>query len=315
MTDPRNVFPDNVYQTLTCTNNRDTVDTLRFANNSSNNIFPNPSMYYLLVTKFILPNGAYPIFMFDNSKSDYLITYKGNTKKIIVTNDDSRGALIPEDYVTSYRAPIYFIQQFLDMINNTFGGVINIVDGKFILSSSDDVYFSRKLYQMFPTMEAIYTGQLGKEYQLVLRGGNCVQEFKSLYAWSDIKFVLLISDSLPILQQGVTTNTDDNQKLKVLNEFPIIYSQSEDIDKTDWVFESNQYRPIDMNTQEAFSNITYDVRLTRKDGTIVQYYLLPGEVATITFRFAKKALFNNEYNIANESERIKQNPQYNFHKK
>jgi hypothetical protein len=47
----------------------------------------------------------------------------------------------------------------------------------------------------------------------------------------------------------------------------------------------------------------------------VPYYIMPGEVATITFRFAKKALFNNEYNLANESDRIRQNPQYSYHRR
>jgi hypothetical protein len=324
MPDPRCVFPDNIYKTLSCTNNTQYPSSLTFSSNCNSDVVNNPSMYYLLVEKFVLPNNYLPIFYFDNTDGMYVVSNpKHGTQYLLkMTNVYYYG---DHDLITDgnpdssfLTGPVYFVKQFIDMLNESFvqiGVTMTFsisIDGKFHVTNGDSVYLSRKIYNMFPTLPAIYTGIPGREY--LLRGINgVVQEQTSQYAFNDIRSILLISNDLPILHQGFTTNSDSNQKLKILNEFPVI--ESAFIDKTAWVFESNQYRPIDMISQEGFGNFTFTVRLLTKKGIIREYKLLPGESASCTFRFVKKALFNNEYNLSSEAARIKQNPEYSYHKR
>ena len=330
MPDPRNTFPDNVYHTLSSTNTTNRVKTISFTNNNSNYVIPNPIMYYLLIEKFVLSNKALPIFFFDNSASDYVITVNDVPYTLKMSDDEYRGNQYGESRDSSGKTGgVYFIKQFLAMMNKEFtlaATDISIIlrdDGRFEVIDAiagDEVFFSKKLYGMFPTLEAIYTGTNTREYRIVFEDDttpgflHALQESKAQYAWNDIRSILLVSDDLPIQQQGFTTSNNSQQKIRILNEFPPIYSQSSSIDKTDWVFESNQYRPIDLITQEGFNGFTFEVRLISKFGQLIEYRLLPGESATVTFRFVKKALFNNEYNLSNETERIKQNPDYNYHK-
>lgn len=322
MTDPRTTFPDNIYHTLTTTNNDNEAQLLKFNNDNSSDIVRNPYMYYLLIQKFVLSNKALPIFFFDNSDNKYLITIDNNVYPILMENTHYRGSLTGIRDSTGKTGEVYFINQFLDMINKAFvdAGTTNVIsirdDERFEIvgNAGEDVYFSRRLYDMFPTLEATFTGQNTREYHIHFRTNVCTQESKALYAWNDIRSILVISQDLPILQQGYTTAQNAKQKLKILNEFPPIYSQSSSIDKTDWVFESDEYHPIDLISQEGISSFTFDIKLVTKFGKSVDYKLLPGESASLTFRFVKRALFNNEYNLANETARIKQNPQYSYHK-
>ena len=311
MTDPRSVFPDNVYLTLESTNQYSQAAGLNFASNGSSNVIPNPSMYYLFITKFVLPNRAFPIFVFDNTKEDYYVIVNGVKHLLTMQAGDFRGNPYGLNESSSYGG-IYFIRQFLNILNRDLGAsqMILLDDGRFELTAGPaSIVFSKRIYDLFPTMDATYTGV---DYQMVV---DNIQESKAQYAWYDIKSIILLSNDLPILHQGYVTSQDSRKKLKILNEFPVIYDQSNSIDKTDWVFESNQYRPIDLISQEGFQSFTFEVSVISKYGTAYQYKLLPNDTASCTFRFAKKALFNNEYNLTNESERIKQNPQYAYHKR
>ena len=71
MSDPRTVFPDNVYHTLSFTNDGEQAAQLKFPTNSDSIILANPMMYYALVEKFVLSNRAFPIFDFDNTDGKY----------------------------------------------------------------------------------------------------------------------------------------------------------------------------------------------------------------------------------------------------
>jgi hypothetical protein len=313
--DPRNVFPDNVYRSVEITNSSSMVSSINFDTNLGSAIINNPRMYYLLVTKFSLSNKAFPIFFFDNrdysplETKGYYIIKDGFKTMLTMEAADYRGNPYGLEGESNLYGGVYFINQFLNMINRVIAPsqMTLLDDGRFNMFLSGDLIFSRKLYDLFPTMEATYT-QTG--YRMF--GGD--QESKSQYAWYDIKSIIIISNDLPILFQGISTKFDSTKRLKILQEFPPIYSQGDSIDKSDWIFESTQYRPIDMLTQDSFSNFSFDVKLMSKYGTLIEYKLLPGDSASVTFRFAKKSLFNNEYNISNESQRIKQNPQYAYHK-
>ena len=69
MSDPRTVFPDNVYHTLSYTNDGEQAAQLKFPTNSDSIILANPMMYYALVEKFVLSNRAFLIF--DNTSGKY----------------------------------------------------------------------------------------------------------------------------------------------------------------------------------------------------------------------------------------------------
>ena len=335
--DVRTTLPDNVYYTLTSTNRTDDPIRPVFSNNNGNDIVSNPMMYYLLISKFVLPNNSLPIFYFDNKDDKFY--YKrdpGNSIKFLIEGRtaDYRGDLVDLDSQPInglYKAmPIYYINQFVDMVNFSFQRaalvpdfvLVSLVDGRFQINSTlPYLEFSPALMRLFPTLEATFI-KATKTYSITLRDdpanpGNyiAVQEFKSLFAFSDIRSILLLSPNLPISAQGFTTTDSSTQREKVLNDFIPILDENSGVDKSPWIFESNEYRPIDMISQEGFSNFTFDVRVLKKDGSVLNYYLLPTETATVTFRFVKRALFNNEYNLARVDDRIKQNPNYQYHKR
>ena len=98
--DVRTTLPDNVYYTLTSTNRTDDPIRPVFSNNNGNDIVSNPMMYYLLISKFVLPNNSLPIFYFDNNDDKFY--YKrdpGNSIKFLIEGrtQDYRGDLIDPD--------------------------------------------------------------------------------------------------------------------------------------------------------------------------------------------------------------------------
>jgi hypothetical protein len=299
-----------------------------FGNTNTSSIVSIPAIYYVLVEKFVLSNKALPIFFFDNRKDEYQIHVNLQSYSLVIDNAHYRGELYgtPRDS-TGRTGGIYFIRQFLRVMNDGFavmGSGIRMIlrdDGRFQLEGAalgDVVTFSKKVYDLFPTLEAEYTDVYNAEYKIVIDSSNpplpSVQESKAQYAWYGIKSILLISDDLPITKQGYITSDNSSQKLSILNEFPPYYGGSDSIDKTDWIFESTEYRPIDMNSQNGFNTFSFSIKLVSRYGELIEYRLAPGETASVTFRFAKKALFNNEYNLTRESDRIRQNPSYAYHK-
>ena len=328
MSDPRNSFPDNVYWSLTYRNEEEVATTLKFPTNSSSTIIHNPMIYYLLIEKFTLSNRAIPIMQFDNRDRRFFFYVNNLINPIYIRARPAtyRGNLITSALTSSdeFYMSIYSIQQFIEIMNDSLAGAATLSilpDGRFNFDAPAplNLIFSTDLYNLFPTFDATYANS---RYQIIFKPSAvnpgavyATQESKALYALHDIQTILVLSNNLPIIAQGYVTASDPKQKFKILNDFPVIYFESQGIDKSDWVFESNEYRPIDFQSPEPIQVIEYDIRLIRKNGEIVPYYIMPGEVATITFRFAKKALFNNEYNLANESDRIRQNPQYSYHRR
>ena len=324
MSDPRNVFPDNVYHTLTCRNDENKAITLRFPTNSDSDILSNPMMYYALVQKFSLSSRAIPILTLDN-RDGSLFTREapgGQNIDIVCPAAHYYGDLVKDTSFDPRNVPIYFIQQLAKIIdsstNANYTFALDIGDLFSINTAQGAPYlaFSPRLYALFPNLPAKYVrSPAGDMYELIFENGTCVQESKGIYALNDISSIILISDSLPIASQGFVTNNNAKQKFKIINQFPIIYNQSSDIDKNEWVFESTEYRPIDFISTNSFTTFDYEIKLAKKNGEVVDYYLLPGESASMTFRFVKKALFNNEYNLSNQTDRIKQNPQYSFNRR
>ena len=326
MSDPRNVFPDNVYHTLVCRNDQQVPITLRFPTNSDSVILSNPMMYYALCQKFSLSTRSVPIMTFDNRKETmYFRDIAATPNKLIrCTPASDYGNLIEERYFDPLYIPIYFIEQFESIIKTSLVGTdvdFNYDIGGVFSFSTAQVFpylaLSPQLYALFPNLPARYVKTPeGGLFELVFNAaGECFQESKGLYALNDTSSIILISNNLPIASQGYVNNVDAKQKFKIINQFPIIYDQSSDIDKNDWIFESTEYRPIDFVSSTPFTNFDYEIKLQKKNGEIMDYYLMPGESASMTFRFVKKALFNNEYNLSDESDRIKQNPTYNYNRR
>ena len=111
--DPRNVFSDNIYRTLEVGNFTDTVASINFDANLGVTIVPNPRMYYLLVSKFILPNKALPIFFFDNTTHEYWITVNGIKSFITMESVDYRGNAYGLSNESTVYGGVYYIRQFL----------------------------------------------------------------------------------------------------------------------------------------------------------------------------------------------------------
>lgn len=315
--DPRLLFEDNIVVTLACDNKDKLSQNLRFNTTQSSVIVKNPQMYYLIIEKFRISNKALPIFFFDNSKDDMYIIVNGDKTQIEMGALDYRGSIYSNLSNSSRNGEIYFIGQFLGMLNNALGGTIELSmrdDKRFELTgivNGDDIIFSKKVYDFFPTLEAIYDSAK-QEYQIIRE----VQEFPAIYAWYDIKSILLVSSDLPVNKQ-IFHAGDFNEKIKlsIINEFVPLYDSSTLIDKSDWVYESTQLRTIDLRSSESIKSFVFDILLVTKYGKQIPYMLAPGESCSCTFKFIKKALFNNEWNQTNLDDRIKQNTSLSFHRR
>lgn len=324
MADPRTSFADNIYISLSCRNNQNKAIRPKFLSDNNGTICENPMMYYVMITQFRLSRSAHELFYFDNTKETLFIKEIENGPGLLLglVNSIFRGDRInPGDIRDARSGPIYYISQFIDMMNFIsfrFTFSLNAEDKIQIIGTTDYLEMSPELYTFFPNLPATYleNGNYLVKFTLNTVTGNyeCIQEYKSLYAFNDIDSIIIYTSNLPVNSQQFSSNNETDIEEKVIAQFTPSLSQNDGNDRSDWLYFSNEARLIDLKSSDAITNFTFSARIIRRNGNHEDYHIMPGDSASVTFRFAKKALFNNEYNLTSEYDRIKQNPYNNYHK-
>lgn len=320
---------------------------LDYSSNRNGEILKANGMYYCSVDSFRIPNKALPIFKFDNSDGDYSVTLveEGGTTRTAQLQFVNRGDLLNPGNTTS--GNIYYIQQFLDMVNNAFEeaaltGTPLLAPLMTIDRSSDGNKFrliipaeaggdviaengismSYKLYLLFDGFNAIFNGYTTPQaFTFVHEEQDAAddiilyQEHHSIYNWTDIEQVIIFTSDLPIEPENFSNReeTGNDLKFKVLASFTPFSREDGNIDKTDFTYKTEYPKLIDLKSTIGLQNISFRVGLLRKDGSLGVLYALPCSISVLKLRFVKRALFNNEYNLTGLNERIKHHALENYH--
>lgn len=256
---------------------------------------------------------------------------------------------------TSYK--IYQIEQFLSMVNQALADISNnagVSDVEYYprievsstnganifqlvipdnpaggdpLIIENGITMSSSLYDYFSGLPAIFNGTYnslnGRDYSIVSPEQDITddriikQAHHSIYNWSDIQAILLLSSDLPINEENFTNfnNNGNDTKFKVIADFIPFQDEAGNIDRTDWRYNSDYPRLIDLRSNRGVINISFTVSILRKDNSISPLYIAPGKTANLKMRFVKRALYNNEYNISDFANRVNQIGLRNFHTK
>lgn len=183
--DARTLHPDNVYYNATFVNNEQRVKSIEFRSSTGDMIIPSSTQYYLIVDGFNIPNTAVPIFFFDNrlsaSKSGTVHPYRirididgeGIEEEELIFLP--RGTMLNENQ-DLYFGNIYQVEQFLEMVNDTFNTLMGLLSNLFVIEmkfnkdnnkfylsilindvvdlSDLDIRFSTALYKLFDSLDA-----------------------------------------------------------------------------------------------------------------------------------------------------------------
>jgi len=191
---------------------------------------------------------------------------------------------------------------------------------------ADGIGLSYKLYTLFEGFDADfnnYTG-LGTSFLLqspqqeILPAGEQIeifQEHHSLYNWTDVEQILIFSSDLPIEPENFSNKEESGNdlKFKILASFTPFSREDGNIDKTDFTYRTEYPKLIDLKSTIGLRNINFKVGILKKDGSLEKLYALPYSISVLKLRFVKRALFNNEYNLAGLNERLKHHALENYH--
>lgn len=285
-----------------------------------------------------------------NGKYPYAITIDNTTdgkKQTIPIPFISRGDFTDPGNTSSQK--IYYLSQVVEMVNLALsagnavdGGVREVEtqdkgrfklnsDGRFSFKYDDienkdvDFSLSTSLYELFlgfdgtinshnsPTYEDFTLAKPPEEgFTLEATDDTLTQEHKSQFMWPEFKKIYLFTNSLPIVQEQFSNRKGDtsDEKFKIIADFFPVYPEDGDIDRSPWIFFNDYPKLIDMRSDVPINSISFTAAALDKKGNLVRIPIPPGDTAYIKIRFVKKAIFNNEYNIAAHEKRTEL---YNVH--
>lgn len=341
--DYRKESSDIVYFSATVTNTSDSPKIIDFNQSRPQNILDKANDYYMTVLRFTVPHTTVAIFNFN--QDDYYITIQeGATQKTVQLIYQDQGNPTADSSATFQG--IYYIQQFLDIINTALNTAHNNApaspgnppqmilndDGSFSLIvdtqyTNQIISMNQPLYAFFNGLDAnfvTFTGNVNYELRYGLRLDNIGtylaplvgnyyimrQESQSQYAWSNIKYIAVTSNSIPCAKEyiGIPFGTKTDESQTITDYIPLQGSYSP-YDRSDWYYNAGDaYRLIDLESDGPLRRIDFQFILINKDNFAFPLQLGPGESADLKFMFAKRSLFNNEYNgLVNFEKRFKDN--------
>lgn len=361
--DPRQSHIDNVYFNASFFNESKTLaKPISFESSRNDNIVEAGSLYYLAVESFSIPSRSLPIFNFDNNEQSGgglsaglnnlrpFTVSRGTQAPVVITYKDVGSLVGGRRGEGGLVGPIYYVNQFLDMLNRKLGiGVGGVYNGRGLFptfkfdsvtklfsiewsaisaNDEDKLYLSAPLYNLFSGFsEGTFLGyrlENNKDYAIVPPTEGLTPDDRTiraerptLFAWNDIENILIFSNSLPVYEENFSNRLDNgvDEKYRVIATFDPYVRGDEGIDRSDYRFFTDYPRLIDLRSDININSVNFTVRILRKNGTLENVFLIPGDQARLKLRFTKRALFNNEYNIYKITERLEQNPIPNYHKK
>lgn len=150
-------------------------------------------------------------------------------------------------------------------------------------------------YQFFHNLSTIpYGSTVGGPYEFI-------EEYSTIPLWFDIRKILLVSNSIPIVQQASptfnsTTTTVNNQPnyLNIITDFAVTYDNIADISSVLTYNPGPQYRLLDMLSNTPISRFDVQVFWLSKNGNTYPLYISPNQTVDIFFGWFDKSLYKNE---------------------
>lgn len=241
--DYRKSSSDVLYFNASFTNIKDTPQIIDFRQSRAQNIINKSNDYYLAITRFSIPHNVIPIFNFEDDK--YFVSIGVGLASPLVYKDQGN----PISTVYPNRKGIYYIQQFLDMINTALAiahgldprnapRMVLDEDGRFSLIvdtayipgvPADEIFFSKPLYQLFEGLNSefiSYNSVNKKDYKIIYGDkfnniftyqaplvGNYYemkQENKSQFIWSDVASIAISTANLPCRKEYLGYRSQTN---------------------------------------------------------------------------------------------------------
>jgi hypothetical protein len=173
--------------------------------------------------------------------------------------------------------------QFLEAFEYSFNGYNN--------TGGNDYYFIFQNQTQFFYPQ--YTGTNTSTYY------KYTQEYNVLYYWASLRKILVLSNTLPILNEVVPSNNNSGVivGLPIITDFIPQLSTAGDTRSIAIYNPSSQYRLIDLNGQSPISKI--DIKLLWQDvqGNSYPIYISAGQEISLKIGFFKKTLYKNTTNL------------------
>lgn len=239
--DYRKESDDVIYITATAINNTGVAKEIEYRQTRSDNILEKASDYYLSVIRFDIPHSTLAIFNFRDNPYYVTIEQAGVDKTVQLIYLDY-GNLTPN--LDSAFQGVYYINQFLEMINTAFTTAHNnppaspgnpprivlntdntfslIVDTLYIPGTTD-IFFNEPLYSFFQGLDSVFIGYNTANFKdrrliyqryfdnvftypapLVGTYYNMRQESASQYLWTNLRTLILTTNEIPITKEYVS---------------------------------------------------------------------------------------------------------------
>jgi len=327
--DFRKESDDIVYFDASITNPSDKAQIISFSQTRPSNIVDKANDYYMAVIRFSIPHDIISIFNFDQDEYFVSIGASGPVQLQYVSRGNPFSNFDP-----NFRG-VYTFQQFLDSLNNALatahtgsglGGnppmmiLNNDLSFSFIVDqtynpATDFIFFNYPLYKFFLGIDATFiafNAPNGRDYSInygflfnnigtytAPLAGNYYemkQETKSQFLFSNIKYLLITSKSIPANKELVgLSNFINNEEIQAISDFIPIQQEFTNYDRTPWVYTSETPRLIDLQSDIPLRKIDFQVLIVDKDDNYVPLGIGPNESVDVKFAFYKKSLYNNEY--------------------
>lgn len=119
------------------------------------------------------------------------------------------------------------------------------------------------------------------------------QQYSSSELWYDIRKILLLSKGFDTRKSYISTTTSNNRNISqpVLTDFTVTHNNTDQAPSTVLIyFPQGAYRWIDITTDDAISDLTFEFFYQTRSGDILPVLLSPGDSFDITLVFARVVL-------------------------
>ena len=341
MPDPRKTFEDVILFNTRVYNDTHNLIDLKTEDTTRTDLLKNAGDYYLILDTFKIDNTAVAIMIIDDSnREDYLFSFIddfGVRQDLYMSGQPSIYDFEPNGV---YKIDLFLgqLQDFIRQVPNYDLTTVSLVEQDNRISIN---YDSDAEEAITTTTEVILGCRLGvilSSFQNVIYRNNqwilvlpeleydnvddeiipvqIIEDYLNYDKWTDIEAILIGSPSLPVIYETFSSESGSTaSKFKVLNDFIPLSGSSTPLDRTAWTLQTDYPKLIDMRGDHPIQRIELNAFIQRRDRRARESVkLLPCTEAFFKLRFVKKALFNNEYNLTDIDDRVKQHPVPSYHK-
>ena len=126
------------------------------------------------------------------------------------------------------------------------------------------------------------------------------EEYNSLDLWFDLRKVVLVSNSIPVIQEASPTHSNAAMGLNgtanylpIISDYSVVFNNINDAASILTYYPSGQYRLADMKSNSPLTRIDLRFYWLSKNGYLYALYIGPNQTAEVKIGFFKKELYLN----------------------